>query len=336
MKRTFKNKLFLFGFGTISALLFASVFYYFVFHDQIPISPLLYDNNGKPLPAPYNWNVYPPLGADNFGRNIAIVMLIGVKYTILVGIVITIFRVVPSTLFGFIIHFWLHKIERPIKYIADSINYFPTTLLVFLLFGWTKQAVSYGESPPSFWGLILFYIFIVTIVAIPSLSVLIANEIRLINKMEFIGCSRTLGASSRRIIIKHIAPFLVPQLFIISIREFLHTLLLMAHLGVLGIFIGGVTIREDLFGISRALTQSNEWAGVIGMWWSFLWSGYPWIAFIPIVFLTILILATKCILDGFQNTLSTDEQVVKKPEHVSIGELKNLDSFQLLKAKVNE
>lgn len=317
-------------------LLLASVIYLLVFHDRIPISPILYDNDGKPLPAPYSWKAYPPLGVDNFGRNIAIVMLIGVKYTILVGIVITIFRVVPSTLFGFIIHFWLHKMERPIKYIADSINYFPATLLVFLLFGWTKQGISFGESPPSFLGLVFFYIFIVSIVAIPSLSVLIANEIRLINKMEFIECSRTLGANSGRIIIKHIAPFLVPQLFIISIREFLHTLLLMAHLGVLSIFIGGVIIREDLFGVGRLLTQSNEWAGVIGMWWSFLWTAYPWIAFIPVVFLTLLILATKCILDGLQNVLSTDEGMVKVPEKESMEELKNLGPFQLLKTKTNQ
>jgi len=332
----FRSKLFLFGFSIISILLLASILYSLVFHDQIPIAPILYDSSGKQIPAPYSWSVYPPLGVDNFGRNIALVMLVGVKYTILAGIVITMLRVIPSIFFGFIIHFYLHKIERPIKYIADSINYFPTTLLVFLLLGWlSKERISYGESPLSFWGLIFIYILVLSIVSIPSVSVLIANEIRLINKMEFIECSRTLGASSGRIIRKHIKPFLVPQLFIISIREFIQTLILMAHIGVLGIFLGGYEYKEDIFGGSQLLTQSNEWAGAIGMWWYYLWTIYPWIAYIPVVLMTLLIIATKCILDGLQHVLSTDERVVQEVEKESDEAFKHLGPFQLLKSKTN-
>ncbi|MFF2755466.1 peptide ABC transporter permease [Psychrobacillus sp. NPDC058041] len=336
MKRTFRNKLFLCGFSVMAGLLLTSLLYFLIFNDRIPIAPLLYDSSGKPIKGPYSGKLYPPLGVDNFGRNIALVMLIGVKYTIFAATVITILRVIPSILFGFIIHFYLKKIEKPIKYIADSINYFPTTLLVFLLLGWlSREKISFEETSLSFWGLILFYIFIFSVVSIPSVSVLIANEIGLINKMEFIQCSRTLGASSSHIIKKHIRPFLVPQLFIIFIREFIQTLLLMSHMGILGIYITGYEVKRDLFDNPNLLSKSNEWAGALGMWWHFLWTMYPWIAFIPVVLIATLILASKCILDGLQNVLSTDVRILKVVENESNEEFKNLRPFQLLKTKLN-
>ncbi|WP_397469469.1 ABC transporter permease [Psychrobacillus sp.] len=335
MKKAFGNKLFLTGFSFTSGLLLMSVLYFLIFQDKIPTSSLLLDNNEKPIQPPYSWKVYPPMGTDNFGRNLAIVMLIGVKYTILAAAVITILRVLPSIFIGFIIHFYLRKIERPIKYIADSINYFPTTLLVFFLLGWfgTETLGSYGESPLSFWELIFFYIFILTIVSIPAISVLIANEARLINQMDFIECSRILGASSRRIIVKHILPTLTPQLFIIYIREFIQTLILMAHLGVLGIFMGGYFVKRDLFDVARVVSNSSEWAGALGMWWNFLWTSYPWISLVPIALLTLLIIAAKCMLDGLQAVLSSEEQVVKVPEQEAVGQMDKLEPFQLLKAK---
>lgn len=336
MKRVFKNKLFLFGFSIISGILSISILYFLVFQDRIPTAGLLYDSAGKPLPAPYSWKVYPPLGTDNFGRNIAVVMIVGAKYTIFAAIVISIIRVVPSIFFGFIIHFYLKKIKTPIKYLADSFNYFPITLFAFLILSWAIFQGSFeGKRPESnlSWELVLLYIIVVSIVYIPSNSILIANEVQLINKMEFIECSRTLGATSWRIITKHIKPFLVPQLYIIFIREFIQSLILMAHLGVLSVFIGGIYYKEDLWGYSNAVSPSSDWAGTLGMWWRFLWTSYPWISLVPIVLLTILILAAKCILDGLQAVLSSEEQVVKVPEQEPVRRIEMLEPFQLIKEK---
>src|SRR5690606_6241549 len=143
---------------------------------------------------------------------------------------------------------------------------------------------------------------------------------------EFIECSRTLGASTWRIITKHIRPFLIPQLFVIFIREFIQTLILMSHLGILGIFIGGTVFKENLFGRSIPASSSGEWAGTLGMWWDYLWTSYPWIAFIPIIFLTLLILAAKAMLDSLENCLSAEEQVTQTNQQ----ETAEADSFSQL------
>lgn len=332
IKRTFQNRLFLLGFITISGLLLASILYFIAFHDRIPTASLLFDNNGRPIPAPYSGILYPPLGTDNFGRNIAIVMLIGAKYTIFAAIVITLIRVVPSILFGFLIHFYLGRFKKPIKYIADSINYFPVTLFAFLILNWISfEGILMQESTYSLWELIGIYILVLSVFFIPFNSVLIANEVKLISKMEFIECSLTLGANTWHIITRHIKTFLVPKLYLIFIKEFMQSLILMAHLGVLNVFIGGITFREDLFGSSRPVSPSSEWAGTLGMWWSFLWTSYPWISLIPIILLTILILAAKCILEGLQQVLFIEERVtIVEDENKNIT-YENLSRFELIK-----
>jgi peptide/nickel transport system permease protein len=149
---------------------------------------------------------------------------------------------------------------------------------------------------------------------IPTNSILMGNEVKVIHNKEFIESSRTFGASKWRIVSKHIKPFLVPQIAIIFLRDFIQTLLLMSHLAVLGLLLGGYTRSEDLFGQPNILSNSNEWAGLLGMWWDFLWTSYPWISFIPILFLSIIILSAKGMMEGLTNVLTTVDSIREPTE----------------------
>lgn len=336
VKRLLKNKLFMISFSLITGCFLVSSFYFIFFNDYIPTASLLYNENGKPLPAPYSSSVYPPFGTDEFGRSIAIVMLVGAKYTIGAALLITVLRVIPAVFIGLFLEFFLKRLKRPVKSAADSINYFPTTLLAFLLLNWVSQeGVLMQEDIPSFGTQVLIYISVLSVIFIPLNSVLVANEVELICRKEFIECSRTLGAGTWRIITKHVRPFLIPQLFIIFIREFIQTLILMSHLGILGIFIGGTVFKGNLFGRSSPASRSDEWAGTLGMWWNYLWTSYPWIAFIPILFLTLLTLAAKAMLDSLNQVLSSEEEA-GQAEPQKLVESQKVDAlapFQLLHSK---
>jgi len=342
MKSLLLNKMFLSGFIIISGMFLASILYFFIFNDRIPTSPLLYDGNGKPLPAPYSFETVPPFGTDNFGRYLFIVMLVGAKYTIAAAIIITFLRVFPSIWIGLFIHFFLQKFERPIKSIADALNYFPMTLFAFFLLNviliqefrvYYIDGVSVnGLEPFSYSVRIILYLVLLASLFIPTNSILIGNEVKAIYNKEFIESSRTLGASNWRIVTKHIKPFLVPQLAVIFLRDFIQTLLLMSHLAVLGIFLGGYTRKDDLFGQPNILSNSNEWAGLLGMWWEFLWTSYPWISFIPILFLSIVILSAKGMMEGLTTVLKAVDSMRGSDEKQSeIDYVKNDHPFQRIK-----
>lgn len=336
MKRLLKRKMFLIGFGVIAGLFTASLLYFLCTGDRIPVTPLLFDESGKPLHAPYSGTLYPPLGTDEFGRDIAVVMLVGAKYTIGAAFIITVLRVVPALLIGVFLQFFAKGLKRPLKSIADSIHYFPVTLLAFLLLNWVSlEGVLMQQEVPSFGVQVFLYTLVLSVIFIPLNSVLIANEVELIYRKEFIECSRTLGAGMLRILTKHIRPFLVPRLFIIFIREFIQTLILMAHLGILKIFIGGTVFKTNLFDMSKAVSPTSEWAGTLGMWWDFLWTSYPWIAFIPILLLTGLVLAAKAIVDSLEDVMASEDQVVQMgmESEEKDGTKELLPKFQLLNSK---
>ena len=338
IKRLFKSRLFLTGFLLLTSLFLISIFYYIFFKDYIPLASLIYANDGKPLQAPYSASIYPPLGTDEFGRNIAIVMIVGAKYTIGAAIIISLIRVVPAVFIGLILQFFMKSLKKPLKSIAESINYFPTTLLAFLLLNWISlEGVLEQETLPSMGIQILMYVCVLSFIFVPLNSILISNEIEIIYNKEFIKPSITLGADSWHIIRKHIRPFLVPQISLIFIREFIQTLILMAHLGILGIFIGGTVFMENLFGRSTPASPSSEWAGVLGIWWDYLWTSYPWIAFIPITFLTLLILAAKAILEALEKTLNTEAYEIHMPsqDNIKRSNLDMLKPFDLISSKEN-
>jgi peptide/nickel transport system permease protein len=342
MKRLFLNKLFLTGFIIITAMFLVSILYFVIFNDRIPSTPLLYDSGGKPLPAPYSLKIFPPFGTDNFGRDLFIVMIVGTKYTIAAALIITFLRVFPSIWIGLFIHFFLQKIERPLKSIVDALNYFPITLLAFLLLNviLVQEVMIYniggvlvnGPEPLPYWNRVVLFLVVLALLFIPTNSILIANEVKAIYKNEFIESSRTLGASNWRIVTKHIKPFLVPQLAIIFLRDFIQTLILMSHIAVLGLFIGGFTRKDDLFGQPDKLSNSNEWSGLLGMWWNFLWTSYPWIAFIPIIFLSILILSAKGMMEGLTNVLTAVDRLREPTEkRIETGFIKSNNPFQRVK-----
>lgn len=323
MKKLLLNKLFLTGFVIISGLFLVSIFYFIVFKDHIPTTSLLFAADGKPLPAPYSFKKFPPFGTDGFGRHLLIVMIVGTKYTIAAALIITFLRVFPSIIFGLILHFYFNKLERPIKSMVDSLNYFPMTLLAYLLLNviliqdvsmiLVDGALVEGAQPLPYWHRVVLFIIILASLFVPTNSVLIANEVKIIMNKEFIECSRVLGATNWRIVSKHIKPFLVPQIAIIFIRDFIQSLILMSHLAVLGLFIGGYYFREDLFGQTQKVSLSNEWAGLLGMWWEFLWTTYPWISFIPILFITILILSAKGMMEGLKVELALMDNLRETP-----------------------
>ena len=342
IKRLLINKMFLTGFIVITGIFLISILYFLIFHDRIPSTPLLYDPDGKPIPAPYDFINFPPFGTDSFGRSLFLVMVVGAKYTIAAALIITFLRVFPSIWIGLFIHFFLNKLERPIKSMVDALNYFPMTLLAYLLLDvlliqevqimLVDDALISGAEPLSYWTRVILYVVVLALLFIPTNSILISNEVKTIYNMEFIESSRTLGATNWRIVTKHIKPFLVPQLAIIFLRDFIQTLILMSHLAVLGLFVGGYIWKEDLFSLSKKISNSNEWAGLLGMWWDFLWTSYPWISFIPILFLSILVLSAKGMMEGLTNVLTAvdnmKEPAIKRSEiELSMSE----DPFQRIK-----
>jgi peptide/nickel transport system permease protein len=336
IKRLIKSPQFLFGFIFLFGIFAASLIYYWISGDQIPNTDLLKGEDGQFLSPPYSPLDYPPLGTDNFGHDVFLLMLAGAKYTIGAALLIAFLRVVPSVVLGLGIHFYLYKLKKIFASIVDAFNYFPATLLAFLLMQWVMidgPLMNPDSFPFSFKDKVFIYITILVGISLPSVSLLFSNEVEHIMKKQFIESAKILGALKRHYIMFHIRPYLVPQIYIVFLREFISVMILISHLGVLGIFIGGFQFETDLFNKTQPLSLSHEWSGSLGTWWRFLWTTYPWIAFIPVIFFTLTVLAAKLMLLGLTKALEEQQKIPGEIDQYTNDRFTNKGDFDIVRQK---
>lgn len=283
-----RNFYFMIGFLYILCLLGVSLGYHFIFNDVVREAPFVLNAKGEISHAVYFSPLeYPPFGTDFYGYSLFSQFIIGAKYTIGMTIIIAFFRLLVSTILGSVIGVFLPKIYRIILPLVNGYKYYPATLLCLFI-------VLYHSDHH-----ILFIIFLLAGVAIPTTTITIAGEMREVLSKPFIESSYVLGASKRRILLTHVRPFLIPQLTLIFIRELVQTVLLIAHLAILGIFITNAT-------------KTYEWAGLLGDWWDEYWKSTPWQAFEALLWITTIILGFHAMAKGLEEALRSQSTKYKK------------------------
>ncbi|MCA1060399.1 ABC transporter permease subunit [Rossellomorea aquimaris] len=329
-----RNKLFMTGFLFIFLTLIGSLIYGWFFDNHIPVAELRFTEDGVKSP-PYSPWEYPPFGTNNLAESIFHILLIGAKYTLGVAFLIAALRFVISSVWGTLSELYLPKLNERTRPFLEAFYYYPVTLIAYLMLYWvllsdgefngTDSEFTYG-----FGARVAIEILVLTLAAVPITSLTISKEVNLILKKEFMESVQVLGGNRRHILMKHILPFLKPQLVVIFLREMIQVLILLAHLGILGIFFGGGTMKEDLFQNMIFVSFSNEWSGIIGNNFRFLFTTYWWIAICPVFLLTLTVLAFKLMLEGYQNVEASSSKSLQKPEKVDITPVGKEEHFDRL------
>ncbi len=154
---------------------------------------------------------------------------------------------------------WL---DRILVVIADAIYAFPTLLLAIVI----SIVISRGQS--SFWGGIFSCAFSITVVFVPQYFRVIRAETIRLKAEPFVESAKVLGASSMRIIGRHIfknATRTLPLMFTLNASEAILTL---AGLGFLGFGIEPTSAAEWGFDLNKALADTSS-----GIWWTGVFPG---------------------------------------------------------------
>jgi peptide/nickel transport system permease protein len=340
MIRLFKHPLFLIGFLVLAGLLVSSVLYStYYYPDGYEPQKLLYDDNRRVIAAaPFKPSELPPLGSDRFGEPILYKVIDGAKYTLGIAFTIALLRLLFSFIFGVVISMSGKLINGFIKNLIEAFNYTPMTIIVYLMV--TPVLVVYSWSFSEMEKMVIPFLVLV-FVAVPTTTLLIAEEIKEIMKNEFIDNSKLLGGGKLHIIRKHVMPFLSPRLAIIYTQQVIGTLLIMAHLGVLKVFVGGSNniLIDELNGTTMPVAIYNEWAGMIGTSFRDLMMA-KWIILGPIYGFIISIIALNFIVEGLKDTTlnykvsksktSWRKRKKKKPE------IKAEKTFQFVNNEAND
>ena len=247
----------------------------------VPAYQYINDKITSTAPAPPSFSH--PLGVDKEGNDVLVWSLYDAKTPIFYAVIISFFRIVFSLTLG-VLHAYFYRYVRFLDILFETFQYVPTTLLaIFLL----TPVMFISPNEEHLW--LPYIISVLIFISVPNLVQLFSNEIRLLLQNEFVTSSKTLGGSFFHICKIHLKPFLTPKIFIWINQQMLQTLVLLLHLALFQ------AISFNVAGTLVLLGHNHQFLNVL-----------PWVAFGPVLFFTIVILAVYMMLSGMQNALKSD------------------------------
>lgn len=202
------------------------------------------------------------LGTTVGGHDVFSRVIWGSRTAVTVIAVAVAMSIFPGVVLGLASGYFGGWLDRALVVIADAIYAFPSLLLAIVM----SIVISRGQS--SFWGGILACAFAISVVFIPQYFRVVRAETIRLKAEPFVESARVVGASSIRIMGRHIfrnATRTLPLIFTLNASEAILTL---AGLGFLGFGIEPSSAAEWGFDLNKALADTSS-----GIWWTGLFPG---------------------------------------------------------------
>jgi peptide/nickel transport system permease protein len=193
------------------------------------------------------------LGADTLGRPILARLLVGASNTLGIAAAAVALSLTIGGLLGLIAGYSERWYSHVILRMADIIMSFPSLLLALI--------VLYTLGPS-----VTNLIIVLAITRMPVYLRTARAEVLEVRERMFVSAARSMGAGSIRIVLRHIAPLVVPTLITISAIDFATVILAESALSFLGL---GIQPPDFTWGAMVA----NGRGYLSSAWWIAFWPG---------------------------------------------------------------
>jgi len=287
----------------LAVVLFAFVGPYFVPYgpnQQIRKSeelyPMQYSENERGKIAEGTF-VFPHVfGTDTQGRDLLARTMFATRISLVIGVCAAAIVLVIGTLYGAIAGYFGGTVDFVLMRIVDIIYALPDILVVLLLSSVIKQPLTNLLNTSSSglvkslsaYGAGMISIFIVFgLLYWVGMSRIIRSQVMTLKNQEFITAAKALGASSARIIRRHLLPNCIGQIIVTAMMQIPSAIFLESFLSFLGLGVNAPTA-------SLGSLCSDALGGM---------SKYPMRLLIPSVLLSIVILCFNLFGDGLRDAL---------------------------------
>jgi len=197
------------------------------------------DEDGMPLPPSSRYW----LGTDQLGRDVLSRVLHGARVSLAVGAAAVLTATVLGLAVGLTAGFYGGRLDLVLMRFTEMNMTIPAILLAVAFAGLMDGRVVHLHPASWDWhwldlrlqrGMTSLFV-VIGFVCWPAMVRVIRGEVLALREREFVAAARALGASDRRVILRHILPNLLPTVIVLAAMNVGYTILLEAGLGYLGI-----------------------------------------------------------------------------------------------------
>ncbi|MED1567483.1 ABC transporter permease [Bacillus paramycoides] len=309
-----KDVRFWLGITFLSALMIVSIGNTLFFDGNIRELTMMYNEKGELEAAPFSPSSKFWFGSDAKGRDLVQLIIEGAKWTVGASIVIAFLRVAIGGVIGLLLGMYSKRSFSVISSFFDPFSIVPMVMISYFMLNEVLTFDS-GEEVVPLYLRVAFQIIVLACLAVPTVMLYIAQEVKRIKKEEFILAATVLGGSKWQRLKRHIWPHMLPSFLLLVAQQFVSTLLLLLHLGLLQLFFGGTITFSGMDPDS----VTKEWTGLIGQNFRHL-TTHTWIVLIPIAFYSMTILSGNLISNSMQDAikLGNVRRANRKKEEVKV------------------
>lgn len=222
------------------------------------------------------------IGTDNLGRDLYSRIVVGLRASLLIGLVAVFISLIIGVFLGAIAAYYGGWVDQVVMYLVNVLWSIPSLMLVLAM------SLVFGKG---FWQIFLA----VGLTMWVDVARIVRGQVLSIKQMEYIEAARALGFNDFRILLKHILPNCMGPVIILSASNFATAILIESGLSFLGV---GIQPPTPSLG------------GLIRENYPFLVMGSAYLALAPGIVIALLVFAFNLVgnalSDAFNSRLKID------------------------------
>jgi peptide/nickel transport system permease protein len=230
-------------------------------------------------------------GTDRLGGDMVALIIRGSQFSLQIAIVVALVSTVIGVVLGALAGYMRGWVDSLISRFIDLLLVIPAFVIAAVLVR-NSFVLSVAGGSGSNWLIVALYLGLIGWL---SIARVIRGMVLSLREKEFVEAARALGASTTRIVFRHILPNTVDVIIVNATLAVAQAVLLEAALSFIGL---GVQPPDTSLGLMISLNKNEL-------------TLHPWLFFIPFAFIVLISLSVNFIGDGLRDAFDPRQKRVK-------------------------